>query len=112
MLKCFKRLFFITDSSSYSLTLFVSSQCLVVPYSGGCFFGPGGHTVSFSHSTGSYKLGHFHPYLTPVVTLCTPRNWGLISDMAGARYQQPTKIEYIHLTASVPQMIKWNVTVH
>lgn len=94
------------------LTLFGLSQWCVIPCSAGCFFCPGGHTVSFSHSAGSYKPGHFHLYITPLVTLCTPRNWGLISDMAGAWYQQPTKIEYIHLSASVPQMIKWNVTVH
>jgi len=30
--------------------------------------------------------------------------------MAGPGYQQPTKIEYIHLTASLLQMIKWNTT--
>lgn len=30
--------------------------------------------------------------------------------MAGPGYQQPTKIEYIHLTASLLQMIKWNMS--
>lgn len=49
-------------------------------------------------------------FVTLLVALWTQRDWGLISGVAGPGYQQPTKIEYIHLTASLPQMIKWNTT--
>lgn len=56
------------------------------------------------------RADNFAQFLTPLVALWTRKDWGLITSVAGPVNQQPTKIEYIHLTASLPQMIKWNAT--